>query len=322
MPKKKKSVHNSAHKPVSRPKKDRWTIKRILAPLGFAALALLLSSQVPYTQGFRSNVLGDEDNAQEEQQKQEEEQRQEEQKRLEEQNKESSQNSGSSNTNTQRTETESESADGVKVKTKTEDNGATKVEVEGEGIHFKFEEEDGEIRLRVRDEDGNEVRTREHLRELDELEQELEDEEIEISSDDGHMELEHNRVRARINFPLSIDPLTRELIVTTPAGERTVAVLPDEAVRNLLAKGFLTHVASGSAAVPAEATVSGSLATSVELKMKNGNLVYEVQGEKREKFLGVIPVTMDRSITISALSGEVLSQTQSVLATILAFFSF
>ena len=243
----------------------------------------------------------DEDNAQEEQQKQEEEQRQEEQKRLEEQNKESSQNSGSSNTNTQRTETESESADGVKVKTKTEDNGATKVEVEGEGIHFKFEEEDGEIRLRVRDEDGNEVRTREHLRELDELEQELEDEEIEISSDDGHMELEHNRVRARINFPLSIDPLTRELIVTTPAGERTVAVLPDEAVRNLLAKGFLTHVASGSAAVPAEATVSGSLATSVELKMKNGNLVYEVQGEKREKFLGVIPVTMDRSITISAL---------------------
>lgn len=321
MAKKKKSIHKSSRKPVVRTKKDQWDMKRIFLPLGFAVLALLATSQLTYTQRFESNVLGDEDKAQEEQQKQQEEQQKEAEKKQEEQERESSQNSGSSNTNTQRSETETETQSGIKVKTKTEDNGALKVEAESEDVHYTFQEENGELKLKVEIKDGEEVRTREHLKERDELEQELEDEDIKISSDDGHMEIEHNAVTARFGFPLSVDPVTRDLIVTTPAGERTVAVLPDEAVRNLLAKGFLTHVASGSA-VPAEATVSGSLATSVELKLKNGNLVYEVQGEKREKFLGVIPVTMDRAVTVSALTGEVLSQTQSVFATILAFFSF
>lgn len=328
MAKKKKSARKSPRKSVVRTKKDQWDIKRIFLSLGFTAVALLASSQLPYTQRFQSNVLGDEDKTQEEQQKQQEEQQkevakqqEEAAKNQEEQERESSQNSGSGTTNTQRTETESETRDGVKVKTKVEDSGPTKMEIETENITFKFEEEDGEIKLRVRDEDGNEIRTRERLRELDELERELEDEEIKISSEDGELEIEHNAVRARVGFPLSIDPVSRDLIVNTPAGERTLAVLPDEAMRKLFALGILTQTASSSAA-PADASASGVLASSAELKIANGNLVYEVQGEKHEKFLGVVPVTLERTVTVSALSGEVLSQTQSVLTTILSFLSF
>lgn len=327
MAKKKKSVRKSPRKPVVRTKKDQWDIKRIFLPLGFAVFALLASSQLTYTQRFASNVLGDEDKAQEEQQKQQEEQQKEAEKQQEEaaknqeeQKQESSQNSGSSNTNAQRNETETETQSGIKVKTKTEDNGAMKVEAESEDVHYTFQEENGELKLRVETKDGEEVRTREHLKERDELEQELEDEDIKISSDDGHMEIEHNAVSARFGFPLSVDPVTRDLIVMTPAGERTVAVLPDEAMRRLFAAGVLTPVASGSATT--EASTSGVLASSVELTLHEGNLVYQVQGKKHEKFLGIVPVTLDRQVMVSALSGEVLSQTQSILATIVGFLSF
>ena len=134
------------------------------------------------------------------------------------------------------------------------------------------------------------------------------------------MEIEHNAVAALFGFPLSVDTVTRDLNVTTPAGERTVAVLPDEAMRRLFAAGVLTPVASGSATTVASG--SGALASSVELTLREGNLVYEVEGEKHEKFLGIVPVTLDRQVTVSALSGEVLSQTQSVLATIVGFLSF
>lgn len=325
MAKKKKSVRTSARKPANRIKKDRWDIKRIFLPLGFAALALLAGSQLTYTRNFQSNVLGDEDSSSGRQEteaaKQQEEQRQEAAKQQQEQIKESSQNSGSSGTISQRNETETETRDGVKIKTKTEDNGAVKVEAESEDVHFNFQEENGEVKLHVETEDGKEITAREHLKERDELEQELEDEDINISSEAGEMEIEHNDVRARFGFPLSIDPVTRDLIVTTPAGERTVAVLPDEAMRRLFASGKLTPVASGSAQ-PQDASSSGTLANSIELTLKNGNLVYEVNGEKHEKFLGVVPVTFNRKITVSALSGEVLSEAQSILDTILGFLSF
>ncbi len=309
MAKKRKAARVHSRTSVTRSKRSRWDLKRIFLPLGFAAIALLATSQLGYTQSFRSDILGDEDKTQEEQQKQQEEQ-----------NKESSQNSGSGNTNTQRTETETQAQDGVKVKTKVEDDGSQKVEIESEAFHFKFEEEDGEIKLRVRDEEGNEIRTRSRIREAEELEEELEDEEIEISSEDGELEIEHNAIRARVNFPLSMDPITRQLTVTTPAGIKTVAILPDAAMVRLLASGLLSNIATGSA-IPSGATGSADLTNSFELKLHNGNLVYEVEGEKEHKLFGVFPVTTPRIVAVSALSGEVLTQTQSWLSAFIDLLS-
>lgn len=312
---KKKSAVRTAAKP------EVFHVERIWYGIGFAALALLVSSQFTYTQGYRSNVLGDEDKAREEQ-KHQEEQNQEEQKHQEEQSGESAKNSGTDTQqpNGQRAETESEYKNGIKIKTKVEDGGETKVEIEKRKAHFSFEAEDGNVRLKVENSDGEEIQTRERLREKAELEQTLDDERIDVSSDDGHLAIEHNAVRARVNFPLSIDPVTHELIVTTPEGEKTVSVLPDAAVQRLLASGFLTRVASDSA-VP---TASGSavLSAAMELKLHNGNLVYEVQGQKEHKLFGFIPVATARTVTVSALTGEMLSQTQSWLSSFLGLLSF
>src|SRR3989344_2017278 len=329
MVKMKKVVRTASRKHAFHPKKDRWEIKRMLLPLGFAVLALLVSSQLTYTQGFRSDILGDEDDVEEKQQKQEEDQQREEEKRQEEQEKreeeqkrESSSNSGSdnSNSNSQRTETETQVQDDVKVKTKVEDDGSQKVEIESEEFHFKFEEKDGEIKLRVRDEEGNEIRTRSRIREVEELEQELEDEEIEIASRDGEMEIEHNAVRARVNYPLSIDPSTRQLTVTTPAGIKTVAILPDAALVRLLASGMLSEIASMSAEQQV-ATDSGMTSIQFELTLEGNHLVYEVQGIKQHRLFGFIPVITPRTVSVSALTGDVVSQTQTWLSGLIDLLS-
>lgn len=310
MAKKKHRAGKTSHHSRLKSKRDRWEIKRILLPLGFVAFALLVASEVPYTSRFQSQVLGDEDRV-------EEEQKQEEQRREEEKRSESTSDSNSRSSNTsgpnERKETEVTISDGVKVKTKVEDDGSRKVEVESPGVRFKFEEQEGEVKLKVENEDGEEIRTRERLREAEELEDELEDDEIEIASRDGEMEIEHNAVRARVNFPLSVDPTTRQLTVTTPAGIKTVAVLPDAALVRLLASGLLSDIASGSAEQQV-ATDSGMTAGSFELTLEGNHLVYEVQGTKQHRLFGFIPMTTPRTVTVSALTGDVVSQTQTWLS--------
>lgn len=229
---------------------------RLFKILGIAVLALIISSQLTYTKNFRTNVLGDEDQA----------------------------------------------ADGVKVKTKVEDDGSRKVEIEKDNVKFKFEQENGEVKLKVENEEGKEVEDHDDKRE--ELEDELEDEDIDVATEDGHMVIEHNRVRARTNFPLSINPETKEFIVTTPAGERSVAVLPDEAIQNMLAQGFFTRDVSS------------------EISLHDGNVVYEIKGQREHNFLGFVPVTTPQTVMVSAQTGDVIAQTQSWLATTVDLLSF
>lgn len=291
MAKKKHRAGKTSHHFRLKSKRDRWKIKQILLPLGFALFALMVSSQLTYTHSFQSQVLGDEDRVEEEK-KQEEERKEEEKKG--------------------KSETEVETQDGVKVKTKVEDDGSRKVEVESDSIQFKFEEQEGEVKLKVENEAGEEIRTRERLREAQELEDELEDEEIAIASRDGEMEIEHNAVRARVDFPLSVDSATKQLTVTTPAGIKTVAVLPDEALVRLFASGLLSDIASDSAT---------TATPSFELALEDNHLVYEVQGTKQHQLFGFIPVATPRTVTVSALTGDVVSQTQTWLSGLIDLLS-
>lgn len=180
---------------------------------------------------------------------------------------------------------------------------------------YRIESADGETKLTVEDENGEEVREWEHVRVREELEKYLAEEKIEISSDGGHMEMEHNAVRARVNFPLSIDPVSRELVVSTPNGEKVVTILPDAAVANVLTKGFLSTVS-----MP-ETTDTEALTDGVVLTLEGDNLVYELEGEKEHKLFGFIPVTTQKKVTVSALTGETLSQTQTWLSGLVDLFS-
>ncbi len=106
------------------------------------------------------------------------------------------------------------------------------------------------------------------------------------------------------DFPLSVNPTTRELMVTTPAGSRVVAILPEQAINNMLAAGIVT-------------STSG-----VDLKTESdGSLSYNIDGIKSEKLLGVFDVAVPKNLIVSAQTGQVLTVNQSIFSKIIDFLS-
>lgn len=115
---------------------------------------------------------------------------------------------------------------------------------------------------------------------------------------------EGTKISVESNFPLSVNPDTKELTVTTPAGSRVVAILPQQAVDNMLANGMVTTT------------------TGVDLKMEtDGSLSYDIDGTKNEKLLGVFDVAVPKNLVISAETGQVLTVNQSTFSRILDFLS-
>lgn len=238
-------------------KQEIFEMDKVWYGIGFALIALAILSNIPYTQSFPNNVLGDRSQVRE---------------------KNAAQEAGSA----------------APVRVEGEDGGSggpvvTPPKLQPEGARGKE-------------------------REMNEIKKYLAEENISIATKGGYTEMERNAVRARTNFPLSIDPETHELIVTTPAGEKRVAVLPDAALGNALFSGLLSEAAG--------ATDSADSAGAVELEVEDENLVYKIRGKKEHKLFGFIPVSTDRTIRVSADTGEILSQTQTWLSGIIERLSF
>ena len=324
----------------------------------FLLIALVAIANVKITQNLTAsaqNVLGEESEEQkqaEEAAKQSEEARGESVKQAEEQQKEAEKNiietwkpsslSGSSTKSKSKTETispsglkiktesegnkqetEIETADGQKIKTKIEDDGTTKVEIRNGTIKLVYKIENGQLVLKVEDESGEEVEIEDDkLGELEDVvEDELGDDDVKLTATtDNQLAVTSNQVTALTNFPLSINVETKELIVTTPAGQRVVTILPDEAVANLLATGIINRVETSSADTATQGQL-GALTGVVKLEIRNNEVVYKVNGVKTHRMLGFIPVTTPVSAFVSAETGTTLAKQQSILASIIDFLS-
>ena len=164
----------------------------------------------------------------------------------------------------------------------------------------KFEIKNGEV----------EVETK--VKSASEVEKELEKEDVKIATAPGQIALVNKRVGALSTFPLSVNPTTRQLTVTTPAGSKVVAVLPEKAINNMLAAHIMDDVVSEK--------VNNSLASVpklVKLEIKNGVLGYQVKGTKTHKLLGLIPIKTAVATFVSAENGQVVETSQSLLGRIL-----
>ncbi len=133
-----------------------------------------------------------------------------------------------------------------------------------------------------------------------------------IATDGGKPGFISNTDGAISTFPLKVDPKTGSLSVTTPKGEKVVTVLPDAAIKNMLASKVMSYVTS----VPAR----GELASTnklVTLTEKDGLLVYEIDGVREYKLLGLIPLKSKVKAFVSAENGQVIKTEQSLLGRIL-----
>lgn len=217
------------------------------------------------------------------------------------------------------------------LKSKTEvKEGERKLEVTVGGVRLKIEKENDRFRLKLRNEWDEEVG------EVEDEDEDAEDEdllriearetenEIRIASNSaGRLTVTRNRFAASTALPLSVDLTTNQLTVSTPAGTKVVAVLPDQALKSLFSAGAIDGVAGLSLSqIIREATSSPALARAVELKVEaQGQPVYEIDAVKTHKILGLLPVTLARRVVVSAETGRLERVAESFLSRLVDFLS-
>ena len=133
-----------------------------------------------------------------------------------------------------------------------------------------------------------------------------------IATDGAKFGFISNTEGAISHFPLRVDKATNSLIVTTPGGEKTVTVLPDAAIKNMLSSKVMSFVTSAKA--EGELASTDKLVTLVE---KDGMLVYEIDGVREYKLLGFIPLKSKVKAFVSTENGQVIKTEQSLLGRIL-----
>lgn len=226
-------------------------------------------------------------------------------------------NSGSRDSGSSGSDSSPAKVEKVEVK-QVEKEEKTRVEVKTTPEKFKSEVKQGDLRIKYEVEnDKVKVETRvkkaEDEGELeDEAEMELEKEDVRIATAPGQTALVNKRVGALFNFPLSVDPVTKELTVTTPAGTKTVAVLPQQAVDNMLASGVMSSVVGERA----DSSLA-SIPSLVKLEIEDGVLGYKVTGVKVHRLFGLIPVKTEVEAFVSAENGQVVGTSESFLSKIL-----
>ena len=152
------------------------------------------------------------------------------------------------------------------------------------------------------------------------IDDELEDEGIEISTGSGRPMVIKNQIAASTEFPLSIDVGTNQLIITTPDGQKVVTILPDQAVQNLLATGIINSVnLTQTSDMPTSSL--GPVESVVQLKVRNSEPVYEIEGTKIFRLFAFIPVSQPVKAIVSAETGDLVTKQQSFLTNVVDLLS-
>lgn len=241
-------------------------------------------------------------------------------------------------------ETEIETENGkTKVKVKNQggefeteiEEGKEKTKFQSNNFKIEFEREGDKFVAKVKNENGEEVELEasEEAELFNDLENELEDDGIKIATGSADLGFVEDGRKVRTNFPLSVDPATGQLFVTTPAGVKAVAVLPSVAIENMIKAGVLTRVeepgptpsptpgeSSGSAGATQGAQVS-VLGSSIELTEQDNQPVYRISGVKDEKLFGLLPVGVKLTTVVSASNGSLVDIQEGIFARILDLLS-
>lgn len=207
--------------------------------------------------------------------------------------------------------------------------GENKVDIRRGETRLKLERKDGEIRMKIKDEKTGEEReleirkgSEEEMRlkekskeeELLRIREKEDKNEIRVGSDRGRFVIKRNRVGAVSDFPLSVDLSTNTLSVTTPAGEKQVTILPDQAVANMLSRNVIDKITGDT---------GEDFAAKVKVAQTDeGILTYELAGEKQERLFGLVPLKFKKTAVVSAETGELVETKQTFRDRILEFISF
>lgn len=251
----------------------------------------------------------------------------------------SSSSGSSGNGNSERTETRTQNdvrtqteikQDGVRtevrlseeerIRTRTKD-GRTRVDITSGGVKTRLEIRDDRVVIKAEQEDGTEVELENDT--IFKIEERLGASGIKVATAGAEkFVIQRGNTGAITDFPLSIDLATNTLIVNTPAGQRTVAILPDQAVQNLITANIVNRIGGQTVVDAVRNNNLSSISQVVILGEQNGIPIYEINGILDQRLLGFIPVSVEKSVEVSAQTGEILSTNVSLGNRILDLLSF
>lgn len=125
----------------------------------------------------------------------------------------------------------------------------------------------------------------------------------------SRLEINANNVIAQLSMGVSVDPLSGILTVDTPTGPQRVSIMPDEALGIVIELNALN----------AKQTAGQQ---SIFLANEDGKLVYQISGEKVEKFLGLFPLPIQKQIVVSVDTGSIVKVKLSAWSQFLSVFTF
>lgn len=228
--------------------------------------------------------------------------------------------------------------DKLKIKTKNEQTGLEseteveagkeKTKVKFDGIKIEVEQEGNKLVTKFKDENGKEVELEatEEAEILDKAKNELEGDDIQIATGSAELGFTQKGRRVRTNFPLSVNPATGQLFVTTPSGTKVVTILPQQAIENMIDAGVLTRTEEPQNPPPLDASGTAQVLSvgnaSIELTEVNSQPTYAISGIKAQKMLGFIPVDIKIKTYVSTADGSLIKIQESLFSRILDFISF
>lgn len=218
------------------------------------------------------------------------------------------------------TRTEVRLSEEERIRTRTKD-GRTRIDITSGGIKVRLEQRDDRVIIKAEQEDGTETELEDDT--LLKIEERLGKDGIKVATAGADsFVIQRGAAGAVTNFPLSIDLATNTLTVNTPSGTKSVAVLPDQAVQNLIAAKVVSRIGGEAIVNEAQNNNLSSISQLVMLGERAGVPIYEINGIADEKLLGFIPVEIQKNVVVSVDTGEVVEINKSFVPTILDVFSF
>lgn len=128
----------------------------------------------------------------------------------------------------------------------------------------------------------------------------------EVSQNGNTFTLKRGDVSVKTDLPISFNVASKTFTVQTASGEQEVKVLPDEVLAKIKEENADFSADEGD----------------VNLEEFNNKPVYRIPGQKRQRFLGFIPVGIQQTSVVSAEDGNVVTTDQSTISKILDTLSF
>lgn len=125
---------------------------------------------------------------------------------------------------------------------------------------------------------------------------------LHIKATDSGFAITQKNVTVDTTFPIKINSRDNRLSVETASGERFLTVLPYEAVNQIVRTNLITKL------------ISGSL-----IEKEEGEVVYEVAGEKEIVLLKIFIVAVPVKVEVSALTGSVITIDQPLWYSVVDF---